>query len=70
MVDLTDDERTAVVATMKRVAALMDEIGWCTALADLRESQVCALITASIDGFRTAMSAIAQAEVDAGEVPF
>lgn len=70
MVNLTDDERTAVVATLKRVAALMEEIGWGTALADLTEAQVCALITESLEGFRTAMSAIAQAKVDAGEVPF
>lgn len=70
MVNLTDDERTAVVATLKRVAAVMEEIGWGTALADLTEAQVCALITESLEGFRTAMSVIAQAKVDAGEVPF
>ena len=28
MVDLTEEERAAITVTMKRVALLMDEIGW------------------------------------------
>ena len=30
MVDLTEEEHAAVTATMKRMGALMDEIGWDT----------------------------------------
>ena len=44
MVDLTEEERAAITATMKRMALLMDEIGWATPLADLTEAQVRALI--------------------------
>ena len=52
MVDLTEEERAAVTATMKRVALLMDEIGWQTAFADLTEAQVRALIEEAVEGFR------------------
>ena len=68
MVDLTDEERVAIAATMKRVALLMDEIGWSTPLAGLNEAQVRALIEEAVDGFREAMSDIAKA--NAPEVPF
>lgn len=68
MVDLTEEERAAVTATMKRLAQLMDEIGWQTALGDLTEPQVRALIEESVEGFRAAMSDIAKA--NAPEVPF
>ena len=68
MVDLTDEERAAVAATMKRVALLMDEIGWATPLAGLTEVQVRALIKEAVEGFREAMSDIAKA--NAAEVPF
>jgi hypothetical protein len=68
MVDLTDEERAAITATMKRVALLMDEIGWGTSLADLSEAQVRSLIEEAVEGFRDAMSDIAQAS--ALEVPF
>ncbi len=68
MVDLTEEERAAVTATMKRVALLMDEIGWQTAFADLTEPQVCALIEEAVEGFREAMSDIARAHTP--EVPF
>ena len=44
MVDLTEEERAAITATMKRVALLMDEIGWATPLSDLTEAPVRALI--------------------------
>ena len=30
MVDLTEEERAAVTATMQRIALLMEEIGWQT----------------------------------------
>jgi len=68
MVDLTEEERAAITATMKRVALLMDEIGWAPPLADLTEPQVRALIEEAVEGFREAMSVIAKA--NAPEVPF
>ena len=68
MVDLTEEERAAIAVTMKRMALLMDEIGWSTKLADLTEQQVHALIEESVEGFRDAMSDIAKAK--ATEVPF
>lgn len=58
MIDLTEDEHAAITATMKRVALLMEEIGWATPLADLTEAQVRALIEEAIEGFRGAMSDI------------
>ena len=68
MVDLTEEERAAVTATMKRIALLMDEIGWQTAFADLTDAQVRALIEEAVEGFREAMSDIARAQTP--EVPF
>ena len=68
MVDLTEEERAAITATMQRVAMLMDEIGWATPLADLTEAQVRALIEEAVEGFRAAMSDIARAQTP--EVPF
>lgn len=68
MVDLTEEEHAAITTTMKRVALLMDEIGWATPLADLTEAQVRALIEEAVEGFREAMSDIARAK--APEVPF
>ena len=68
MVDLTEEERAAVTATMQRVALLMDEIGWGTQLAELSEAQVRALIEEAVEGFREAMAD--QARVNAPEVPF
>lgn len=68
MVDLTEEECVAVTATMKRIAMLMDEIGWHTAFADLTEPQVRALIEEAVEGFREAMSDIAKA--NAPEIPF
>ena len=68
MVDLTEEERTAFTVTMKRVALLMDEIGWQTAFADLTEAQVRALIEEAVEGFREAMADIARAQTP--EVPF
>ena len=68
MVDLTEEERAAVTATMQRVALLMEEIGWQTAFADLTEAQVRALIEEAVEGFREAMSDIAKANTP--EIPF
>ena len=67
MVDLTDEERAAVSATMKRLALLMDEIGWQTQLADLSAAQVRAVIEEAVEGFREAMADIAKAKTP--EVP-
>jgi len=68
MVDLTDEERAAVSATVKRLALLMGEIGWTTRFSDLTEAEVRALIEEAVEGFRVAMSDIAKA--DAPEVTF
>ncbi len=68
MVDLTEEERAAITATMKRIALLMEEIGWQTAFADLTEAQVRALIEEAVEGFREAMSEIAKS--NAREIPF
>ncbi len=68
MVDLTEEEHAAITTTMKRVALLMDEIGWATPLGELTEAQVRALIEEAVEGFRGAMSDIAKA--NAPEVPF
>jgi hypothetical protein len=68
MQGMTAEEHHAVAATMKRIALLMDEIGWQTAFADLTEAQVRALIEEAVEGFREAMSDIARAQTP--EVPF
>lgn len=68
MVDLTEEERAAITANMKRVALLMDEIGWATPLGELTEAQVRALIEEAVEGFREAMSDIVRAQTP--EVPF
>ncbi len=68
MVDLTDEERAAITATLRRVAMLMDEIGWEARLSDLTEPQVRALIEEAVEGFREAMADIAKSQTP--EVPF
>ena len=68
MVDLTEEERAAVSAAMKRLALLMDEIGWQTQLVDLSAVQVRAVIEEAVEGFREAMADIAKAKTP--EVPF
>ena len=68
MVDLTEEERAAVTATMRRMALLMDEIGWQSKLADLTEPQVRALIEEAVEGFREAMADIAKSQLQ--EIPF
>ena len=68
MVDLTEEERAAITATMQRIALLMEEIGWQTKLANLTEPQVRALIEEAVEGFREAMADIAKSQ--ALEIPF
>jgi hypothetical protein len=68
MVDLTEYEKAAIRAALKRVAEIMEEIGWQTRLADLSEAQVLTLIEVAVGGFQDAMHAMAQ--TDDAEVPF
>jgi hypothetical protein len=68
MIDLTEEERMAILATVKPVAEIMEEIGWETRLTDLSEHQVLTLIEVAVGGFQDAMREIAK---DVGpEVPF
>ncbi len=69
MVDLTDQERAAIRAAMRRVAETMGEIGWTTRLQDLTEPQVLTLIEVAVGGFRDAMQATARGQ-PAEELPF
>jgi hypothetical protein len=68
MVDLTEQEKTAIRAAMKPVAEIMEEIGWQTRLIDLTEAQVLTLIEVAIGGFQVSMLATAKGEDT--EVPF
>ncbi len=68
MVDLTEQEKTAIRAAMKPVAELMEEIGWDKRLADLSEAHVLTLIEVAVEGFQDAMRT--QAGTDDMEVPF
>ena len=71
MIDLTDHEKAALRAAMKRVAEIMEEIGWETRLIDLSEHQVLTLIEVAVGGFQEAMAHIAAAEANhSPEVPF
>ncbi len=67
MVDLTEEEHAAITATLKRMGALMGEIGWEVRLADLTAPQVRALIEEAVEGFRDAMAATAESY--SSEVP-
>jgi hypothetical protein len=67
MVDLTEEERMAMLAALKRVAEAMEEIGWERRLADLTEPQVLALIEVAVGGFQDAMREIAASNP---EIPF
>ncbi|WP_206030194.1 DUF6511 domain-containing protein [Roseomonas sp. AR75] len=62
MVDLTQQERAAIRAAMRRIAEAMDEIGWATRLQDLTEPQVLTLIEVAVGGFQDAMQAIARGQ--------
>jgi deoxyribodipyrimidine photolyase-like uncharacterized protein len=68
MVDLTEQEKAAMRAAMRRVAETMAEIGWDTRFQELSEAQVLTLIEVAVGGFQEAMQAIARQ--DAAEVPF
>jgi deoxyribodipyrimidine photolyase-like uncharacterized protein len=69
MVDLTEQEKAAMRAAMRRVAETMAEIGWDTRFQELSEAQVLTLIEAAVGGFQEAMQAIARQDA-AAEVPF
>ena len=69
MVDLTEQEKAAIRASMKPIAGIMEEIGWQTRFSDLSEAQVLTLIEVAVGGFQEAMQAIARQDA-ATEVPF
>ncbi|MCA3559902.1 MAG: hypothetical protein IOC82_02595 [Aestuariivirga sp.] len=58
MVDLTEEEKSAMRQAMQIVAEVMEEIGWQTKLIDLSEPQVLTLIEVAIGGFQDAMREI------------
>ena len=68
MVDLTEEEISAMRFAMQMVAEAMEEIGWTTRLIDLSEQQVLTLIEVAVGGFQDAMRATAQSAE--AEVPF
>jgi len=68
MVDLTEQEITAIRTTVKLMAEIMEEIGWQTRLIDLSEAQVLTLIEVAVGGFQDAM--LAKAKADNTEIPF
>lgn len=68
MVDLTEQERAAMRAAMRRLAESMGEIGWSTRLQDLTEPQVLTLIEVAVGAFQDAMQAIARGQA-AEEIP-
>lgn len=70
MVDLTDEEKSAMRHAMKMVAEAMEEIGWQTRLIDLTEPQVLTLIEVTVGGFQDAMRDIAADSANSQEVPF
>ncbi|MFN3890147.1 MAG: DUF6511 domain-containing protein [Beijerinckiaceae bacterium] len=71
MVDLTEQEKAAIRGAMKRVAEIMEEIGWETRLIDLSEHHVLTLIEVAVAGFQDAMAEIAAAQPNRWpEVPF
>ena len=71
MVDLTEEEKSAIRHAMQMVAEVMEEIGWQTRLVELSEPQVLTLIEVAIGGFQDAMHKIAAANKQQfQEVPF
>ena len=71
MVDITDQEHTAIRQALKMVAEIMEEIGWETRLIDLSEQQVLTIIEVAIGGFQDAMREIAAAnQQQFPEIPF
>ncbi len=71
MVDLTEQEKAAIRASMKPLAEIMEEIGWQTRLADLSEPQVLTLIDVTVTSFQDALREYVAANRAADpEVPF
>ena len=70
MVDLTDEEKSALRHAMQMAAEVMEEIGWNTRLSDLSEQQVLTLMEVAVGGFQDAMRDIAAANKQTPEVPF
>jgi hypothetical protein len=70
MVDLTDEEKSALHHAMQMAAEVMEEIGWNTRLSDLSEQQVLTLMEVAVGGFQDAMRDIAAANKQSPEVPF
>ena len=70
MVDLTDEEKSALRHAMQMAAEVMEEIGWNTRLSDLSEQQVLTLMEVAVGGFHDAMRDIAAANKQSPEVPF
>jgi len=70
MIDLTEEEHMAILAALKPVAEVMQEIGWETRLTDLSERQVLTLIEVAVGGFQEAMRDIAMSSDNSPEVPF
>ena len=70
MVDLTEEEKSALRHAMQMAAEIMEEIGWNTRLSDLSEQQVLTLMEAAVGGFQDAMRDIAAANRQSPEVPF
>jgi len=70
MVDLTDEEKSALRHAMRMAAEVMEEIGWNTRLSDLSEQQVLTLMEVAVGGFQDAMRDIAAANKQSPEVPF
>ena len=70
MVDLTEEEKSALRHAMRMAAEIMEEIGWNTRLSDLSEQQVLTLMEVAVGGFQDAMRDIAAANKQSPEVPF
>jgi len=71
MVDLSEEERSAMRRAMQMAAEVMEEIGWNTRLIDLTEPQVLTLIEVAVGGFQDAMREIAATNKQQfPEVPF
>jgi len=66
MQGMTNDERLAIALVMKRLATMMDEIGWQKRLCDLTETEVTAMIEEVLEGYGAEMARIAKA----AEAPF
>ena len=59
MVDLAEQERTALRAAVKPLAGVRAEIGWPTPLNALTEAQALTLVEVAVGGFQDAMRACA-----------